>query len=121
MPASELQYAEYGDLMDILARTDHDATYSDLMAKETKVLDTVNAVVKHYQQKKGQNEHFTAMSVADMANAFVSDMSTMFRELVDSGSKTNPDYIRIFTGGNRLIYLGIFVLFIAFIMAMSLL
>jgi hypothetical protein len=105
--------------MDILSRTDHDNTYSDLMSKETKVLDTVNAVVKHYQQTKPKNERFTSLTVADMANAFVTDMSKMFTELVDSSKSKNPDYMKIFTGGNRLIYLGILVLFISFIMALA--
>lgn len=114
-----IQYAEFEDLADILSRSNHETTYTDLMQKEKNVLDTVNAVVKHYQQKKSEAETFTSMQLSDMVFNFATDMSAMFRELIATSTQKKVDYAKVFTQGHRLIYIGIVLIFVAFLIAIS--
>ena len=117
--APPIQYAEYEELVDILARSDTDNSYEDLMKKESKVLDTVNAVVKHHQQKKAESKSFTHMHFVDLAYHFISDMNAMFKELVSVSTNEPEKIIPILTDGNRLIYWGILLVFISFMLALA--
>jgi len=110
-----IQYAEFGELSEILSRSNHETSYTDLMSKEKNVLDTVNAVVKHYQQKKGYADSFASMRLADMAYNMVVDISALFREII-SGPR---DFRKLFLEGNRLIYIGILLVVVAFLFAIA--
>jgi len=114
-----IQYAEYEELVDILSRSNHETSYTDLMQKEDKVLKTVNAVIKHHQQKKATKEVFTHMTLVDLTYTFLNDMNAMFKELVAVSPDHPEKVISVLTQGNRLIYWGIILIFIAFVLALS--
>ena len=114
-----IQYAEYKDLVEILSRSNHDTTYSDLIQKEEKVLDTVNAVVKYHQDKKIDRSSFVDMKIVDMIYNFVIEMGAMFREMVAIPSNHPEKIFTVITKGNRFIYLGIILVVFATLLALT--
>jgi cell fate regulator YaaT (PSP1 superfamily) len=45
---SKLEYTEYQSVVDLINKADQDNVYQELIGKETKTLDTINRVVKYY-------------------------------------------------------------------------
>jgi hypothetical protein len=109
-----LEYSEYKDVLEILERTNHDTTYQDLVKKEGKVLDTVNAVVKSYRDQNIRNIEFVNRPVAENISRFWLDMNLMIKELFDIVDLS--DIPKIFTKGERVIYIGFLCIAIAIIL-----
>ena len=111
MKTTAIEYAEYKDVVDILNKSDPDQAYQDLVKKEDKVLDTVNNVVKYYTDKSFAKGDFTQQSVLDVVANFFTVWGLILKELSE-----NKDPAKIFTKDDRLIYIGIMVLVVAFIL-----
>lgn len=108
-----LEYAEYKDVVEILKRSNHETSYQDLMQKETKVLDTVNAVVKNYRDDHINNQEFINRSIMENISRYWMDMNLMIKELIDIVSFS--DIPGILTKGERIIYFGCMCIFLAVI------
>lgn len=100
-----LEYSEYKSLVDILEKGDMDETYKELIKKEDKVLDTVNAVVNHYKDKKYKQRMFLHISLQELYTLFFLEWPMMIRDL--SNAKSMDDYIKAFLVNNRPLYIGI--------------
>lgn len=107
-----LEYSEYKSLMDTLGRTDRDTVYEDLMKKETDVLTNVNAVVKDYRDHQHDNKQFINMSINDIIHKFFTEIPLVMIEV--HKAKSPQDYAAILYKGDRLVYLGILLVIIAF-------
>lgn len=103
-----LEYSEYKDVVDILSRTNHENSYSDLMNKETKVLDTVNAVVKTYRDRQIKNIEMINRPIAENISRYWLDMNLMVKELMDLKSLSSIP--TILTRGDRVIYMGLMLI-----------
>jgi hypothetical protein len=107
-----LEYSEYKSLMDTLNRADRDTVYEDLMKKETSVLSNVNAVVKEYRDHAHEKKQFINMSINDIIHKVFTELPMIMMEI--NQVKTPQDYVRIVTKGDRLVYLGIIIVMVAF-------
>ena len=108
-----IEYSEYGELTDILARSNHETTYEDLMKKEDKVLTTVNSVVKHYQEKKKEKSQFTQMNIIDILHNFFTEWSLIIADISKLNSGTLKWSVQLFTKSDRPIYIGLMLILIA--------
>lgn len=109
-----LEYSDYKDVLEILNRTNHDKSYQDIMNKEIKALDTVNAVVKNYRDKSILNNEFINRSITENISRFWLDMNLMFKELFDIAEFSQIP--KILTKGDRVIYLGFICMALAVIL-----
>lgn len=109
-----LDYAEYKDVIEVLNRTSHDSTYQELVKKEDKVLDTVNAVVKSYRDKNITDKEFVNRSLSENISRFWMDMNLMVKEIIsiDDISKIPS----ILTKSDRIIYIGFMCIALAVIL-----
>lgn len=109
-----LEYSEYKDIMSILDRSNNDSTYSDLMKKETKVLDTINTVVKEYKDRNISSNEFLSRSISINIALFWQDMNLLIKELFDI--QDISDIPNIFIKGERVIYFGFICIFLSIIL-----
>lgn len=108
-----LEYSEYKDVLEILSRTNHDSSYTDIMKKEGKALDTVNAVVKSYRDEEIKNIEFINRGITENISRFWLDINLLSKELFDI--KNISDIPKILTKGERVIYFGFVCIALAFI------
>lgn len=106
-----LDYSEYKSLIEILDQSDNTDAYKDLMKKEDKVLDTVNAVVNHYKEKQYKKKMFLNMSLAEVYNMLFLEWPLIMRDL--SKAKTFNDYTGVVLKNNRPFFIGIVCLVVA--------
>lgn len=99
-----LEYSEYKSLMDVLDNSKLDDTYKQLMKKEEKVLDTVNAVVNHYKDKQYKKNMVMHMSLEELYKLFFLEWPMMLAELqkVDS----IESFLKVVLKNNRPFYIG---------------
>lgn len=109
-----LDYSEYKALVDILDKSELDETYKELMKKEDKVLDTVNSVVNHYKERKQAKKQFINMSIYEIYNLFFLEWPLFIMDLYKV--KKLDDFIVVVSKGNRLIYIGVMLVLISFIL-----
>lgn len=109
-----LDYSEYKSLVDILDKSELDETYKELINKEDKVLDTVNAVVNHYKDKKAERKMFLHMSLNEIYKMFFLEWPGLWMDL--TRVKTTKDVADAFLKNNRVIYLGIVCVVVALIL-----
>lgn len=100
-----LEYSEYKSLVDILNQSDVSNTYSDLMAKEEKVLDTVNHVVKNIRDDKEKHQQFIHLSLYEVFMLFFTEMPKIIQEVLHM--KQYQQLSSIFTKNHRLMLIGI--------------
>lgn len=106
-----LEYSEYKALVDILDKSELDDTYKDLMKKEDRVLDTVNAVVNHYKEKRSDKKQFINMSIYEIYNLLFLEIPLMMMEMYKV--KTIDDAVEVFTKNSRLVYIGIILVILS--------
>lgn len=109
-----LDYSEYQSLVDVLDKSELDDTYKDLMKKEDKVLDTVNAVVNHYKDKKHARKMFLHMSLSEIYNMFFLEWPSFIMDL--KKVKTAQDIMDVVMKNNRIIYIGVVCMVMAIIL-----
>ena len=114
-----VEYSEYKNLTDIISKSNHETTYQDLMQKEEKVLDTVNSVVKYYQEKKTNRTLFYKLSVIDMLHLFFTEWSLILADISKINSGNLKLSLALFTKNDRMIYIGIMLVFVAIISAIT--
>lgn len=107
-----LEYSEYKSLIEVLDKSED--TYKDLMKKEDKVLDTVNAVVNHYKDKKHKQSAFLHMSLTEIYHMFFIEWPAFWIDIKKVQSM--QDMIDIVMKNNRLIYIGIVCVIAAMIL-----
>lgn len=107
-----LDYGEYKSFVDILSRSDASNTYTDVMAKETKALDTIQYVAKRIHDRRHEKRQFIHHSLYEIFMMFFTDMPMLAMELVES---KEPIGI-ILTKNHRLMLLAILLIVIGFIL-----
>jgi predicted RNase H-like HicB family nuclease len=108
-----LEYTEYKDLAQILSRSDVSNTYQDLMQKETQVLETVNAVVKNYEENNPSKPTVFQMSVVDLFSNCVREINATFRDVVGLQKMSLDSVIHVLVRGERMVYLGLLLVLIS--------
>lgn len=98
-----IEYSEYKSFVDTLQRSNHDSTYSEVMSKENKVLDTMNQVIKHYRDETLNEKQFTNMPLAFVVYRFFNVWTEIYHDIVDR----NVNVTSAFTKDDRLVYIGI--------------
>lgn len=109
-----LEYSEYKSLVDILEKSDNNNTYEELMKKETATLDTVNAVVNHYRDRRIEDKQFVHMSLYEIYNLFFLELPLVVRDI--KAAKNMDDAIAALMKGNRPVYLGILLVAVSLLL-----
>lgn len=109
-----LDYSEYKDVISILENSNTDNTYSELMEKENKVLDTINSVVKEYKDRNIKDNEFISRSISMNITLFWNDMNLMMKELLNISDYKS--IVKILTKGERIIYIGCMCIVLAIIL-----
>lgn len=104
-------YSEYKDVLDTVQRTNVEDSYQDLMAKEEKVLDTVNHVVKYYREEDIKEGEFVNQSLTSIVTRFFDVWREVIEDLTNMPKK--GPLLTIVTKGDRPIYLGISLIILA--------
>lgn len=105
-----IEYAEYNDLINIIDKSESN-TYTTLLKKEDKVLDTINNVVKYYKDKDTKEYQFIHKPVIEVFLSFFNTLIDIYTEILNMDKDTN--IIDIFTKEDRMIYIGILLIVIS--------
>jgi hypothetical protein len=112
MPASKIEYGEYKSLLDIIESENQDNTYEELMKKEKYTLDTVNKVVKYYQDHDIKNKTFANMSFYEIIIRTSEVWTDIFNDIINWKS-TKKNALEVVQKEDRLLYIGIFLIFVS--------
>ena len=96
-------------------------THPESQTFETRVLETEGQKLKYYSEKTNRMEDlkeneklFINLSLKDILINISSSVISIINEIIEKGIKTPHDLITIIGRGDRLIYVGIIILFITF-------
>lgn len=103
---------DYQALLLLLKKSEPKDVYEELMKKEEKVLDTVNRVVNYSNEKELKESEFLNKTVAQHVSGLFWAMKGIMSELYRM--KTIQDVKSTLTKDDRMIYIGIMLLCIAF-------
>lgn len=103
---------DYKALLSLLKKSDPKEIYEELMKKEEKVLDTVNRVVNYSNEKELKETEFLNKTVAQHIYGLFWAMKGIISELYHI--KTIQDVKKTLMRDDRIIYVGIMLLCIAF-------
>jgi hypothetical protein len=106
MAPSHLDFSNYESLLEVLQKSDPDNTYKDLMAKEDKVLGSINAIVNEHKARRSNESQFLHMSLYQIYNVFFLEIRAIMKELPKA--KDLKEYVNIVMKGDRIIYIGVF-------------
>lgn len=110
-----IEYGEYNKLLTLLETSaDQENTYSDLMAKESKVLDTINDVVNFNRTARADEPMFVNASLRQVSNDCLSTWITILQDVVKCRSPTA--LFDIFFGGTRIIFVGLFLVMVSLLL-----
>jgi hypothetical protein len=98
-----IEYSEYKSIVDTLQHSNQETTYSEMMAKENKVLDTMNQVIKHYRDDTIQTKQFTNMPIAFVVYRFFNIWIEIYHDILDR----KENVLTALSKEDRLIYVGI--------------
>lgn len=102
---------EYKDLMNLLNKADPKDVYEELIKKEDNVLNTINRVVNHSNEKEIKMQEFTNMSLDDIIHKLFWNLRLITNELYSI--KTVQDLGKSLLKDDRKIYIGIMMLLIS--------
>jgi hypothetical protein len=105
---SKLEYTEYKSVVELINQSDQDKVYQELMGKETKTLDTINKVIKYYNDNDYKNKEFVNMSFWELVIRFGDIWGEMYNDLLK-----NKNILEIFMKNDRPIYIGILLIIIS--------
>lgn len=112
-----LEYSEYKSLLEILKEDKdsiEDDRYTKLMAKEEKVLDTTNNVIKLYRDKQYKKKDFLHSSLYEIYHSLFLELPLLAS---DMGSVRNLEgFLKVLNKNNRLVYIGVILVILSFIM-----
>lgn len=101
-----LEYSEYKTLIDTLEQSNHDLTYQEVMAKESKVLDTINKSIKIFNDEKIKHKQFVNKPISEIVFNFFNTWVEIIQDIT-----TNVDsitsLINILNTKDRLVYIGV--------------
>jgi hypothetical protein len=86
-----------------------------MIAREYRQLYDKSRDVNDFLEKEYEKTKLENLSLREIFNNFINNMTQLVQELPDVFSKETPDY-SIFTKGERLTYLGIFMVIIGFLL-----
>ncbi len=109
-----IDYSEYQSLVETLKKSDEN-TYEDLMKKEKDVLQTVNATVRHIQDKSSKDGQFVNMQLSHIFERFFLIWPEIIRDLNNAPPE---QFFYELTKDDRVIYYGIMFIVIALFMFM---
>jgi len=102
-----MEYMEYDKLMDVLNYAPTNGMYEELMKREDNVLQTVNRVVDHSNQRQLESHEVVNMSLMQNVKNFGNTMYKMFDELFKA--KNYDDVVHVFRNSERVIYMGVMI------------
>lgn len=104
------EFMEYESLKQVLDYTPASGLYDELMSKEGHVLETVNRVVNHSNQKQLESVEFLNLSMREHMQRFY----TTFYKIINDGLRANTreDIALIFWNAETIIYFGVFLVMI---------
>jgi hypothetical protein len=109
---SQLEYSEYNNIVEVIDKSNAENAYQDLMGKEEKVLDTVNNVIKYYNDNEIKDTQFINQSFSYLVQHFFKTWSDIGTEIIESKNLLN-DFIYIIKKENRIFYIGIMFIIIS--------
>ena len=112
---SQLEYSDYNSLVDVLEKSSADDTYQLLMNKEEKVLDTVNNVIKYYNDNEIKQGSFINMPLIYIVREFFHTWMEMGSEVISSND-VKRDIFKIVKKEGRVFYIGIMCILISLMM-----
>jgi hypothetical protein len=104
------EFMDYESLNKILDYTPSSGLYDELMTKEKHVLETVNRVVNHSNQKQLEGEEFLNLSMHEHVRRFYAT----FYKIINDGLRANTreDLALIFWNAETIIYVGVFLVMV---------
>lgn len=117
MASIESAYGEYKNLLSDLKNENatKDIIYEKLMAKEDKILDLIGRVVDQKNKSILQDSIFYNQSLFEIMMNFANAWKNIFNEVVIEKRDIQVEGLEIFYSGDRKIYVGMMILFIAII------
>jgi hypothetical protein len=103
-------YSEYKDILDIASSNNVENTYEELMKKESKVLDTVNNVVKYYRDEDIKNGEFINQGIASIITRYFDVYTEIINDFTNPKKKS---LMQIVNKDDRPIYIGLTLIIIA--------
>lgn len=103
---------DYDVVKNLLRQQDETEVYQELMRKERRVLDTINRMVDHEKIKQESTDDFLKLNLMQVVEKLYRTMYNVMKELMHA--KRFQDIATILTKDDRQIYIGLFLLFIAF-------
>jgi hypothetical protein len=108
---SKLEYTEYQSVVDLINKADQDNVYQELIGKETKTLDTINRVVKYYNDNDYKKKEFVNMSFYELVIRFGDIWGEIYSDFI---SMKSTNILNIFMKNDRPIYIGFLLIIISF-------
>lgn len=112
MSPGKIEYGEYKSLLEIVNNENQDNTYEELMKKEKTTLDTVNKVIKYYQDNDIKNKSFANMSFYEVVIRTSEVWTDIFNDIV-TWKSTRANILDLIYKDDRMIYIGIFFIFVS--------
>lgn len=114
MPTSQINYSEYKSILDIAQNSNIDNSYQDLMKKEQDTLNTVNNVIKYYQDRDIKSKQFVNMSFYEMVIRMSETWTDIYSDILNWKQTKNNSITEVFFKEDRSIFLGIFLIITSF-------
>lgn len=108
-----IEYAEYKEVLDVLQRDNVENSYEELMKKEGKTLDTINNVVRYYKDLELADGQLINQSIHTIFMRFFDVWNNILEDIVKI--RSIKDIKEVFTKGDRIIFIGITLILVAFI------
>jgi hypothetical protein len=113
MNSKQVQYSDYKSFIDTLTSSNHDFTYQNMIEKEEKVLDTMNNVIKYYNDNQTKEKEFVNQSMMYIATRLFTVWNDIFADVIKLNSLSLSTIVDIFMKDDRLVYIGITLLIIS--------
>lgn len=108
----KIEYSEYKSLLNLIESENQDNTYEELMKKEKNTLDTVNKVIKYYQDNDIMKKNFSNMTFYEIVLRTSEVWTDIFNDIV-TWKSTKKNAMEVFYKEDRMIYIGIFLIFVS--------
>lgn len=99
-------YSDYESVLELLNK-DETNVYQDIMKKEKQSLDTMNNVMKTYNDAEYAKKQFVNMSYAETVLKFADTLTDIVTDV--RKTKHINEVSAIFMKGDRLIFIGLFM------------
>jgi hypothetical protein len=109
-----IEYSEYKEVLNILKRDNVENSYEDIMKKENKALDTINTVVKYYRDTDIKDSQVINQDIHTIVKRFFDTWNNILKDITTPNKSF--DFLTIITKEDRLIFIGLTFIVIAFIL-----